>query len=124
MDAAWIGTPKGYIFPYSLACSGVRTACSADAVEPSPMVANATLFCFLIDRTKPSTVRELSVDLDAVSFVDSSCWSSCATVCVEYVRGSVPATDVTFVFEEVIACLLQRLAECNRRSIWDRVGLL
>lgn len=63
------------------------------------MVANATLFCFLIDRTKPSTVHERSFDLDAVSIVDSSCLSSCATVWIEIDRDSTPRTDVTLVVE-------------------------
>lgn len=39
------------------ACSGEKTACTVFSVEPSPMAAKATRFCFRTLRTKPLMVR-------------------------------------------------------------------
>lgn len=38
---------------YLWACSGVSIACRGSRLEPSPIEANARVFCFLIERMKP-----------------------------------------------------------------------
>jgi hypothetical protein len=49
---------KGLIFSTDpSACSGEKTACTVFSVEPSPIAAKATRFCFRTLRTKPLIVR-------------------------------------------------------------------